>query len=86
METESRALKYWNWTVQVCLPLFTLGSFVLVSLKQPQYSVIAGLISEVFWAYAAYRAWKEAGQWGIALTTVIATFIFAYGVLNYWFL
>jgi uncharacterized membrane protein (UPF0136 family) len=81
---ESRAERIWNLIVQVCLPGFTILGFFLTALKLPQYGVIAGLFSEIFWAYASYRAWKE-GQWGIAITTVIATLIFAYGILNYWY-
>lgn len=81
---ESRAEKIWNIVVQICLPGFTILGYLLTSLKLPQYGVIAGLVSEIFWAYASYRAWKE-DQWGIALTTVVATLIFAYGILNYWY-
>lgn len=83
---ESRAQKIWNGVVQVCMPGFTILGFLLVALKLPQYGVIAGLISEIFWLYASYRAWKEADQVGIFINTILATLIFAYGVVNYWFL
>jgi hypothetical protein len=83
---ESRGEKLWNSVVQVCLPLFTIGGFLLVSLKLPQWGVIAGLASQVFWLYASYRAWRDANQLGILINTCIATLIFAYGVVNYWFL
>jgi len=83
---ESRGMKIWDLTVQVCLPTFTILGFLLTSLKLPQYGVISGLISQIFWASAAYRAWKEANQWGIVLTSIVATLIFIYGVINYWFL
>jgi hypothetical protein len=76
----------WNRVVQVCLPAFTILGFVLVSLKLPQYGVLAALISQIFWLSAGYRAWKEANQIGILINTILATFIFAYGVINYWFL
>jgi uncharacterized membrane protein (UPF0136 family) len=81
---ESRGERIWNMVVQVCLPGFTILGFLLTSIKLPQYGLISGLVSEIFWAYASYRAWKE-GQWGIAVTTVIVTIIFIYGILNYWF-
>jgi hypothetical protein len=81
---ESRAERIWNLLVQICLPGFTILGFFLTASKLPQYGVIAGLVSEIFWAYASYRAWKE-GQWGIAVTTVVATLIFMYGILNYWY-
>ncbi|MDR3571972.1 MAG: hypothetical protein P4L81_07375 [Candidatus Pacebacteria bacterium] len=73
----------WNSIVQVCLPLFTIGGFLLTSLKLPQYGVIAGLISQIFWLYASYRAWRKADQLGIFANTVLSTFIFIYGVINY---
>ena len=81
---ESRVERIWNQVVQVCLPGTTILGFFLTSSKLPQYGVIVGLISEIFWAYASYRALKE-GQWGIAVTTVIVTLIFIYGIINYWF-
>ena len=83
---ESRAMRIWNAVVQVCMPLFTIMGFLLVSMKLPQWGVISGLISEIFWLYASWRAWKEAEQIGIFINTVLATLIFIYGVINYWFL
>ena len=80
---ESRGERIWNLVVQICLPAFTILGYALVAVKLPQYGLISGLISEIFWAYASYRALKE-GQWGIAVTTVIITFVFIYGILNYW--
>ena len=81
----THAQRVWNTAVQVCLPGFTILGYALVAAKMPQYGVIAGLISQIFWAYASYRAWKE-GQWGIALTTAVLTIVFIYGIINYWYL
>jgi hypothetical protein len=81
---ESRPHRIWNIIAQIGMPTFTIGSFLLTSMKLPQYGVIAGLISEIFWFYASWRAWKGAGQIGILINTILATLIFAYGVLNYW--
>lgn len=83
---ESRAEKYWNWTVQVCLPTFTVGGFLLESMKLPQWGVVVSLISQIFWLYASYKAWRSAKQIGIFVNTILSTLIFAYGVINYWFL
>ncbi len=83
---ESRGMRIWNIVVQICLPLFTIGGFFLTALKLPAYGVIAGLISQIFWLYASYRAWKKADQIGVFVNTIVSTLIFAYGVLNYWFL
>lgn len=83
---ESRAQTYWNRTVQVCLPVFTVGGFALESLKIPEWGVVLSLISQIFWLYASYRAWKEAKQLGMFINTIILTIVFAFGVVNYWFL
>lgn len=83
---ESRAQKYWNWTVQICLPGFTVLGFLLISLKLPQWGLLVSLFAQIFWLYSAYRAWKEADQVGLLINSVLNTFIFAYGVINYWFL
>lgn len=78
--------KAWNVIVQVCLPAFTVLGFLLISLKEPQYGVIVSLVAQVFWIYSAYRAWREADQVGLLVNSILNTFIFAYGVINYWFL
>lgn len=72
--------------VQVCLPTSTILGFLLISLKLPQYGVIISLISQIFWLYASYKAWKSANQFGIFINTILSTLIFAYGVINYWIL
>jgi hypothetical protein len=82
---ESRGERIWNVVVQVCLPLFTIGGFLLTSLKLPQYGVIAGLLAQIFWLYASYKALRTAKQVGIFINTICSTVIFAYGVLNYWY-
>ena len=78
--------RIWEVAVQVCIPLFTILGFLLVSLKLPEYGVISGLLSQPFWMYSAYKAWREANQVGILVNTVLATLIFSYGVINYWLL
>ena len=75
----------WNSIAQVCLVVFTMAGFLLTSLKMPQYGLIAALISEIFWLYASYKAWKEANQIGIFINTIIITIIVTVGVINYWF-
>jgi len=60
--------------------------FLLTGLKMPEYGLIANLISEIFWLYSSYRAWKEANQIGIFVTTILVTLVLLYGIINYWFL
>ncbi len=75
----------WNNIAQVCLVVFTSLGFLFTSLKMPEYGLIFNLISQVFWLYAAYKAWKEAKQIGIFINTLIICAIVLFGVLNYWF-
>ena len=73
-----------NTFMQVGLVLFTMLGFLLTSLKLPEWGLIANLISEIFWIYSSYKAWKNANQIGIFITTIIITLILIFGVLNYW--
>ncbi len=75
-----------NNVFQVCLVFFTVLGFLLTGLKNPKWGLIFNLIAEVFWVYSSYRAWKEAKQIGIFITTIIITAVLLYGVFNYWFL
>lgn len=75
-----------NNLFQVGLIVFTILGFLLTSLKYPEYGLIANLISQIFWLYSSYKAWKKAKQVGIFITTVFITIILLYGVLNYWIL
>ena len=70
----------------VCLPFFTILGFLLTSLKIPQWGLAANLVAQVFWFYSSYRAWKEANQIGILITTVVITLILLGGLVNYWLL
>ncbi|MDE2079201.1 MAG: hypothetical protein KGI73_02335 [Patescibacteria group bacterium] len=74
-----------NTLMQVGLVFFTMLGFLLTSLKLPQYGLIANLVSEIFWLYSSYKAWKEADQIGILITTIVITLILVAGVINYWF-
>ena len=76
----------WNSIVQVCLVGFTIAGFLLTSFRLPQYGLLAALVSEIFWLYSSYRAWKQANQIGIFINTIIITLIVIGGVINYWFL
>ena len=75
-----------NGIMQVGLVGFTLGGFLLTSLKMPEYGLILNLVAQIFWMYSAYRAWREANQIGIFVNTICITMIVMYGVINYWVL
>lgn len=80
--------KYLNFNtfMQAGLVIFTMLGFLLTSLKHPELGLVSNLISEIFWLYSSYKAWKEANQLGIFITTLIITVILIAGVINYWFL
>jgi hypothetical protein len=73
-----------NVLMQIGLVVCTGLGLLLTSLKLPHYGVISNLIGQVFWIYSSYRAWREADQIGIFISTVIITLILIYGVTNYW--
>ena len=73
-----------NNIAQVCLVVFTVLGFLFTSLKMPQYGLAFNLISEVFWLYSSYKAWKKADQIGMFINTIIITAIIGFGVINYW--
>jgi len=70
----------------ICLPIFSILGFLLISLKLPQWGQASVLFSEIFWLYSGYRAWKNANQIGIFVTAVVITIILLGGLINYWLL
>ena len=73
-----------NILMQIGLVAFTALGFLFTSMKLPHYGVAANLVGQIFWLYSSYRAWREADQIGIFISTVIITLILIYGVTNYW--
>ena len=61
--------------MQVGLVGFTMLGFLLTAFKLPQYGLVSNLVSEVFWIYSSYKAWKEANQVGIFITAILITII-----------
>jgi hypothetical protein len=79
-------MKKINLAVQIGLPISTVAGFLLTALKLPQYGVVVSLFSQIFWMYSAYKAWRKADQIGLFVNTIIVTAVFAFGVINYWFI
>lgn len=75
-----------NTFIQIGLVGFTVIGYLLISMKMPEYGMIFNLISQIFWLYSSYRAWKDANQIGVLITTIIMASIMLYGVVNYWWL
>jgi hypothetical protein len=78
--------KVFNLVTQFALPGLTIGAQVATSLKYPQFGLIINLFAQPFWLYSSWKAYKQAGQAGIFITTIIFTIITAMGIINYWFL
>lgn len=75
-----------NNLFQVGLVIFTILGFLFTSLKLPNYGLVFNLISQVFWIYSSYKAWKKADQIGMFINTIIVTLIILWGIINYWVL
>jgi len=75
-----------NNLVQFALPSLTIGAQIATSLKFPQYGLILNLLAQPFWLYSSWKSWKQAGQIGILITTIIFAIITLFGIVNYWFL
>ncbi len=86
MKIESKKLLLFDKATQILLPILTVGGLLLVSLKLPMYGLMLTMTSQVFWFYAAWKAWKQAGQIGIFITTVAMTIVTIIGLINYLFL
>lgn len=77
---------FFNKITQFALPIFTILSQIMVASKHPDIGLIINLMVQPFWIYSSWKAYKEAKQIGMLLTTIIYTVITAMGVVNYWFL
>lgn len=72
--------------VQILLPTLTISAQIATSLKYPEFWLILNMLAQPFWLYSSWKAWKDAKQPGIFITTVLFAIITAGGIINYWFL
>jgi len=86
MNDISKKEKLFNNVAQFALPGLTIGAQIATSLKYPRFGLIINLMAQPFWLYSSWKAYKQAGQIGILITTIIFTIITAMGIINYWFL
>lgn len=77
---------FFNTISQILIPILTVSGQIAISLKYPQYGLIIALSAQPFWFYSSWKSYKEAGQIGILLNTIIFTLVTLAGVINYWFL
>lgn len=79
--------KQWNKGInavtQVAIPVFTIAGFIITSMKHPEIGLIVNLCAQPFWFYSSRKSYKEAGQYGLLVTTAIITIILIGGIVNY---
>ncbi len=71
---------------QFAIPVFTVASFLLISLKFPGWGLVANLCAQPFWIYSTWKAYKKAGQVGMFINSLLITIIVSFGVVNYFLL
>lgn len=76
--------KLLNLSVQILLPVLTIGAQVALAFKLPNWSLIINMTAQPFWIYSAWKAYKNANQIGLLINSIFFTLITAWGIVNYW--
>jgi len=76
--------KLFNTIVQVAIPVLTISVQIAIAMKLPQWGLVINMLAQPFWIYSAWKAYKQAGQIGLLITTVLVTIVLALGLINYW--
>jgi hypothetical protein len=80
---KSQRDKHINAITQIALPALTIASYTITAMKHPEIGLIVNLCAEPFRFYSAWKSYKEAGQYGLVLVTIIITIILILGIINY---
>lgn len=75
-----------DFSAQFLIPSLTILTQIIIALKHPEWGLIVNLMAQPFWIYSGWKAYKEAGQIGLFITTIIITFVIILGIANYWIL
>ena len=75
-----------NTITQIAIPTLTISVQVAIAMKLPQWGLVIKMIAQPFWIYSAWKAYKEAGQIGLLITTILVTVVIGFGLINYWLL
>ena len=75
-----------NKVTQFALPALTIIAQIVISLKLPKFGLLISLAVQPFWIYSSWKAYKNAEQIGLFISTIIMTVAIFAGVINYWFL
>lgn len=62
---------------QFALPVLTIGGQIALAMKYPEWALIIVLLSQPFWFYSSWKSYREAGQIGILITTIIYSIVTA---------
>lgn len=73
-----------NKTTQIALPVMTIAVQAAIALKLPQWGLVINMLAQPFWIYSAWKSYKQAGQIGLLVTTLVVTVIIGLGIINYW--
>jgi len=76
--------KLFNQVTQIALPVLTISVQIAIAMKLPQWGLVINLIAQPFWIYSAWKSYKQAGQVGLLITTIIVTIVICLGIINYW--
>jgi len=71
---------------QFALPGLTISAQIAIALKYPKWGLVISMVAQPFWMYSGWKAYKESGQIGLFITTIILTIVVALGLINYWIL
>ncbi len=71
--------------IQIALPIVAVTSWLLTSIKHPEYGLIVAFVAQTLWLYVTYHGWKKANQVGGFVTTIFEITIITFGIFNYWF-
>jgi hypothetical protein len=77
---------YFNSLTQFAVPSLTIGAQVAMALKFPAWGLLINLTAQPFWLYSSWKAYRQAGQIGLFIASVLFTAVTLGGVINYWLL
>lgn len=81
-----KSRSHFDQVSQFTIPTLTATGFLLTSFKYPEWGILVNLSAQPFYCYSSYKAYKNAGQIGLLVTTILLTIILIYGAINYWVL
>ena len=72
-----------NSLVQIAIPVLTIGAQIAIAFKFPLWFLLVSLSAQPFWFYSAWKSYRQAGQSGVLVNTIIFTIVTIFGIVNY---